>query len=66
MKFRSLNDALVVAKRFDRSIYFVLENHSGVFQVWPGGRSIRWPVNEKYLGRMRECAREIEALRRGD
>jgi hypothetical protein len=44
--------AQVFARTHDRVIYVEIQGYEGVFQVYPGGRTIKWPATERYVRRL--------------
>jgi hypothetical protein len=60
-QFASINDALAWSKHYCRMIYCELFGQVGVFQVYPGGRSIKWPSTGRFFKRLTSD----EELRKG-
>ena len=56
--FMSLVEAKDYAKSIRRMIYCLLSGCEGylgyVFQIYPGGRTIRYPANARYMRRLKE------------
>lgn len=53
MTFPSLSNALAFSKFADADIHVRIEGHPGVvFQVYPGGRTIKWPEDKLRIVRI--------------
>jgi hypothetical protein len=52
MKFPNLNSAKDYSRTHEQMIYVELFGQVGVFQIYPGGRTIQWPANERYWRRL--------------
>lgn len=61
--FTHLADAREYAKCHQEMIYCQIEGYRAlwVFQVYPGGRTIRWPAAGRHLRRFREQQKASEA-----
>ncbi len=62
--FPNINHALDWARKHERMIYVELFGQVGVFQVYPGGRCIKWPPNTRHWKRLTPDAVFTEAEKR--
>lgn len=54
MRFANMTRAKEYSRDKGRKIYCLISGVGGVFEVYPGGRSIKWPASPRYLRRLAE------------
>ena len=52
MIFPNLNSAKDYSSTHEQMIYVELFGQVGVFQIYPGGRTIQWPATERFWKRL--------------
>lgn len=62
MTFPSLSNAQSFSRTAFLMIHVRIEGEPGVFQIYPGGRTIRWPDTDRHIRRLEDTDRDLAGM----